>query len=702
MKNGGDNPNTTSDKRSRRVKATPDLTESKAAALTTGAAPPGFPVITVTIRHPSGSYNRYEWDERRGLLYLAERVWLEKHNSFEVGTIPGTLTWRGVELPALLPVDLPDFPDVVVKARPIGLLNEVINPDIGERRPQVMNRQFIVAVPLADPLYGGASKVSDLSPSWQMEVEASLTTNSHDEGALTSREHKSNEGSSRGQLYEWRWESGEAAYKVIAHSRQAFRSAHSNLSRPDWKLADEELDNFLQGDLLKEDETARHSEAENEFFRLPYRFQEHVARCLLPEERIVSWLLRPGFKEGFLWRKVEHQDALLIQTDRQLLWLSDTLPPGSTLVDWGYRVEAFSLHRLVEVGITNSLSSFKTGRNSLQLRVSWAAGKADTCSLSTRFKFNISNLHSARGSTSRPASLPLLEQDLEALVGRLAKFVPDKTAHSLLRLYRFKVPAPQTETKPGGRAISPPAGTPEFSYKSGAKSTENAEHEIPDKLHEWLVGHHYKLLIEPALTRYYTSYEPEDEPGFAALVVPGTSQQDAGSDYVTGITEAVKVSTGVANAAGDLFFELENVTDGKDSQAGFGSCSPEAVLLLYAGMSPAKLKSANQAAGRFKEQPDKGRSARSKLHAGTPIQAYPIKSIYSVELLYSILGCYLNVTVAHGAEVNTNPAAELDRLDKTDLDQKEKTPYRLYFNSPEGPSFQALFLALRQLLDICV
>jgi inorganic pyrophosphatase len=77
--------------------------------------------LKVIIRQPAGNYNRYEWNEAAQALVLAERVWQAAHRLFEVATVPGTISQRGVALGVLIPADQSDSPGVVVKVRPVGL-----------------------------------------------------------------------------------------------------------------------------------------------------------------------------------------------------------------------------------------------------------------------------------------------------------------------------------------------------------------------------------------------------------------------------------------------------------------------------------------------------------------------------------------------------------------------------------------------------
>jgi hypothetical protein len=91
------------------------------------------------------------------------------------------------------------------------------------------------------------------------------------------------------------------------------------------------------------------SAAERDLARLPPRFVRGLAGLLDPDERILASVERPPESGGGLlgWRRQrDRRAALLLLTDRQVLWLVDHVPPSRYLLDWGVDAELLPIERL--------------------------------------------------------------------------------------------------------------------------------------------------------------------------------------------------------------------------------------------------------------------------------------------------------------------------------------------------------------------
>lgn len=78
--------------------------------------------INVVIEIPKGSQNKYEYDSENHIFKL-DRVLLSPiHFPFDYGFIPQTLGEDGDPLDALILVNEPSFPGILVIARPVGVL----------------------------------------------------------------------------------------------------------------------------------------------------------------------------------------------------------------------------------------------------------------------------------------------------------------------------------------------------------------------------------------------------------------------------------------------------------------------------------------------------------------------------------------------------------------------------------------------------
>lgn len=144
-----------------------------------------------------------------------------------------------------------------------------------------------------------------------------------------------------------RYVDAAAAARLVRQARAMYRrrrAAGRRTARPVWLPPDE-----LVADI------ARYSTAEERLRRLPPRFVRGLRDLLDVDERLLASVeRRPEEAVGLLdWRPGrERRSALLVLTDRQLLWLVDHLPPDRYLFDWGVDAELLPLESLLTATIS--------------------------------------------------------------------------------------------------------------------------------------------------------------------------------------------------------------------------------------------------------------------------------------------------------------------------------------------------------------
>ncbi|HIP74260.1 MAG TPA: inorganic diphosphatase [Euryarchaeota archaeon] len=110
-------------------------------------------VVNVFIEIPKGCRNKYEYDKEYGIIRLDRVLYSPFHYPFDYGFIPGTYCEDGDPLDALVIMDEPTYPGVLVEAVPIGLLEMI---DSGERDEKIL------CVPAKDPRYKEVKDIKDV------------------------------------------------------------------------------------------------------------------------------------------------------------------------------------------------------------------------------------------------------------------------------------------------------------------------------------------------------------------------------------------------------------------------------------------------------------------------------------------------------------------------------------------------------------
>jgi inorganic pyrophosphatase len=116
----------------------------------------------VFVEIPSGSRNKYEYDEDLGAIVLDRRLFTSMTYPADYGFVEGTLAEDGDPLDALVLVSDPTFPGCRIRVRPVGVfhMSDEKGPD-----------EKLLCVPLGDPLFARVRDVYDVNVELRDEIE---------------------------------------------------------------------------------------------------------------------------------------------------------------------------------------------------------------------------------------------------------------------------------------------------------------------------------------------------------------------------------------------------------------------------------------------------------------------------------------------------------------------------------------------------
>lgn len=134
----------------------------------TAAARADFPeLVEVVVEIPSGSRNKYEYDERAGVMRLDRVLSSAVFYNFDYGYVPGTRADDGDHTDAMVLLAEPSFPGCHVWARPVG----------GLRMRDEKGDDFkVLCVALGDSLYQHVTQFDQVSPHRLREIEHFFAT----------------------------------------------------------------------------------------------------------------------------------------------------------------------------------------------------------------------------------------------------------------------------------------------------------------------------------------------------------------------------------------------------------------------------------------------------------------------------------------------------------------------------------------------
>ena len=116
----------------------------------------------VFVEIPSGSRNKYEFDEELGGIVLDRRLFTSMSYPADYGYIEGTLAGDGDPLDALVLVSEPTFPGCRIRVRAVGVFHMA-----DEKGPD----EKVICVPLRDPGWSQIADIHDVPPALRNEIE---------------------------------------------------------------------------------------------------------------------------------------------------------------------------------------------------------------------------------------------------------------------------------------------------------------------------------------------------------------------------------------------------------------------------------------------------------------------------------------------------------------------------------------------------
>ncbi len=117
--------------------------------------------MNVIVEIPKFSKNKYEIDKATGIIALDRVMHSAQDYPFDYGFVPQTLFDDGDALDVVLITTYPLAPGILVKARPVAIMEMV---DGGERDDKV------IAVPVDDPRMDDIHDLNDLNSHFQKEM----------------------------------------------------------------------------------------------------------------------------------------------------------------------------------------------------------------------------------------------------------------------------------------------------------------------------------------------------------------------------------------------------------------------------------------------------------------------------------------------------------------------------------------------------
>lgn len=123
--------------------------------------------INAIIEIGRGSKNKYEIDKETGLISLDRAMYTTQDYPFDYGFVPQTLWDDNDPLDVLVLTTYPLLPGILVKVRPIAIMNMI---DGGEADDKV------IAVPSDDPRFAETKDLNDINKHTLKEIEHFYST----------------------------------------------------------------------------------------------------------------------------------------------------------------------------------------------------------------------------------------------------------------------------------------------------------------------------------------------------------------------------------------------------------------------------------------------------------------------------------------------------------------------------------------------
>ena len=156
-------------------------------------------IVNAIIEIPKNTSNKYEYDEKLGVIKLDRILHSPFHYPFDYGFIPETRSPDGDHLDVLVITDSPVFPGCLLEVKVLGAMIMSDDKGLDEK---------ILAVPIGNPIYKHYKKLSDVSPHFLREVEHFFA----DYKQLEDKEPSTIKG----------WVKRRDAYKIIKEAKATY------------------------------------------------------------------------------------------------------------------------------------------------------------------------------------------------------------------------------------------------------------------------------------------------------------------------------------------------------------------------------------------------------------------------------------------------------------------------------------------------
>lgn len=164
--------------------------------------------INVIIEIPGGSNNKYEIDKETGIIALDRANYSSSPYPFDYGFVPQTLWEDGDALDVVLLTTFPLFPGILVKVRPVAILEMV---DDGE------SDYKIIGVPVDDKRWDDVRDLADLNKHRLKEISHFFKT---------YKQLKKDNGESKVEVTDFK--NREEALKAIERSIKLYKDKFGN------------------------------------------------------------------------------------------------------------------------------------------------------------------------------------------------------------------------------------------------------------------------------------------------------------------------------------------------------------------------------------------------------------------------------------------------------------------------------------------
>ena len=118
--------------------------------------------MNVIVEINKGSKNKYEIDKETGLIALDRVAYTAQDFPFDYGFVPQTLWDDGDALDVILLTTYPLVPGILVRARPVGIMNMIDSGDSDAK---------VIAVPVDDPRWADTKDLHNVNKHTLIEIE---------------------------------------------------------------------------------------------------------------------------------------------------------------------------------------------------------------------------------------------------------------------------------------------------------------------------------------------------------------------------------------------------------------------------------------------------------------------------------------------------------------------------------------------------